>query len=131
LGDKEEAEPSENISYGANSTRDGVSLSRHTRQKPLVIPAELSQLKDLECFVKFPGNYPCTKLQTAFQKIISLKTEPFLLKPEKKRNYADVAPVETEIPQKIEVPQDAANPQSTQTPFQLPEVIPEDKEVLV
>lgn len=60
LKDKEEAEPTENISYGANSTRDGVSLSRHTRQKPLVLPAEFSQLQDLECYVKLPGVYPCT-----------------------------------------------------------------------
>lgn len=48
LGDKEEIEPQENISYGANSMRDGVSLSHHTRQKPLVMPTELSQLEDLE-----------------------------------------------------------------------------------
>ena len=71
LGDKEEAEPTENISYGAHSTRDGVSLSRHTRQKPLVLPAELSQLQDLECYIKLPGNYPCTKIQTRFQRIVA------------------------------------------------------------
>ena len=41
LGHKEEAEPTENISYGANSTRNGVSLSRHTRQKPLVCETPL------------------------------------------------------------------------------------------
>jgi type IV secretory pathway TraG/TraD family ATPase VirD4 len=68
LGDKEEAEPQENISFGANSMRDGVSLSRHTRQKPLVMPAEFSQLKDLECYVKLPGDYPSTKLQTRLSK---------------------------------------------------------------
>ena len=87
LGDKEEIEPQENISYGAHSTRDGVSLSRHTRQKPLVLPAEFSQLKDLECYVKYPGDYPCTKLQMEYQKSSSLRNEPFLLKPEKMRTY--------------------------------------------
>lgn len=88
LGDKEEAEPTENISYGAHSTRDGVSLSRHTRQKPIVMPAELSQLKDLEAYVKYPGDYPCTKILMDYQKATTdLKIEPFLLKPEKKREY--------------------------------------------
>ncbi len=86
LGEKEEAEPQENISFGAHSMRDGVSLTRHTRQKPLVIPSELSQLKDLECYMKYPEDYPCTKLQTTYQKPPSIKKEPFLLKPEKERN---------------------------------------------
>jgi type IV secretory pathway TraG/TraD family ATPase VirD4 len=93
LGDKEEAAPQENISFGANSMRDGVSLSRHTRQKPLVMPAELSQLQDLEAYVKYPGDYPCTKIQSKFQRRWFLglnlsKNEPFLLKPEKENKPA-------------------------------------------
>lgn len=84
LGDKEEIEPQENISFGAHSMRDGVSLSHHTRQKPLVMPAELSQLRDLECYIKFPGDYPCTKLQTKYQKPPTAIKAAFLLKPEKK-----------------------------------------------
>ncbi|OJW46968.1 MAG: hypothetical protein BGO67_09735 [Alphaproteobacteria bacterium 41-28] len=87
LGDKEEIEPTENISYGANSMRDGVSLSRHTRQTPLIMPTELSQLKDLECYVKYPGDYPCTKLQTKYKRAPFFKKKAFLLKPEKKRAY--------------------------------------------
>lgn len=92
LGDKEEVEPIENISYGANSTRDGVSLSHHTRQKPLVMPAEFSQLKDLECYLKYPGAYPCTKIQMGYQKPPPAKNEAFLLKPEKERTYITPSP---------------------------------------
>jgi type IV secretory pathway TraG/TraD family ATPase VirD4 len=92
LGDREEAEPAENISYGANSMRDGVSLSRHTRQTPLVMPTELTQLKDLECYVKYPGDYPCTKLQTRYKRAPFFKKKAFLLKPEKKRDYAIETP---------------------------------------
>lgn len=87
LGDKEEAESTETISYGAHSMRDGVSLNRQTRQKALIMPTELSQLKDLECYLKYPGDYPCTKIQTEYQESPDLKAEPFLLKPEKKREY--------------------------------------------
>ncbi len=87
LGDKEETEPQENISYGANSMRDGVSLSHQTRQKPLVMATELSQLKDLEAYIKLPGDYPCTQLQMTYKTPPSERQEPFLLKPEKKRSY--------------------------------------------
>ncbi len=68
LGDKEEKVVTENISYGSHHMRDGVSLSHHTRQKPLVLPTELGQLKDLECYVKLPGDWPVTKLLTIYQK---------------------------------------------------------------
>jgi type IV conjugative transfer system coupling protein TraD len=68
LGDKEEAEPHDTISYGANSMRDGVSLTHQFRHKPLIMPAEFSQLEDLECYVKLPGGYPCTRLKISFQK---------------------------------------------------------------
>ena len=82
LGDREEEQPTENISFGAHSMRDGVSLSRQTRQTPLIMLAELSQLKDLQCFLKLPGDYPCTKIRMRLRKS-SKKQEPFLLKPEK------------------------------------------------
>ncbi|HUX79591.1 MAG TPA: type IV secretion system DNA-binding domain-containing protein [Alphaproteobacteria bacterium] len=101
LGDKEEIEPQENISYGANSMRDGVSLSHHTRQKPLVMATELSQLKDLEAYIKLPGDYPCTKLQMAYQTPSSSNTTAFLLKPEKTREYCSQA---HEIPQEEKEP---------------------------
>jgi hypothetical protein len=85
LGDTEKIEPQENISYGAHSTRDGISLSRHTRQKPLVMPTELSQLENLESYVKLPGDYPCTKLQMTYQTPPASSVPAFLLKPEKKK----------------------------------------------
>ena len=84
LGEKEEAEPQENISFGANSMRGGVSLSRQTRQKLLIMPAELSQLKNLECYVKLPGDYPRTKLQTEYQRAPETQKEAFLLKSKKR-----------------------------------------------
>lgn len=102
LGEKEEAEPQENISFGANSMRDGVSLSRQTRQKPVVMPAELSQLRNLECYAKFPGDYPCTKLQTEYQKASHSQKEAFLLKPEKKRVYLNHVTEETLEEKKVE-----------------------------
>ncbi len=141
LGDKEEAEPTENISYGANSMRDGVSLSRQTRQKPFVLPAEFSQLKDLECYIKLSGDYPCTKLQMAYQKRASLKREPFLLKPEKLRDYNIPAPVVVEVPEAELLREKPTIPETLQTLErpELPETLqaleapefPENKEELL
>jgi len=100
IGDKEEVEPQENISFGAHSMRDGVSLSRHIRQTPLVMPTELSQLKDLECYLKYPGDYPSTKMRTEYQNPPALLKEPFLLRTEKKRKY--VAPAINNFEEKNE-----------------------------
>lgn len=81
LGEREELEPHETISYGAHSMRDGVSLSRKRRQVPIILPSELSLLKDLECYIKLPGDYPSTKLHTRYKKA-RFRSEPFLLIPE-------------------------------------------------
>lgn len=83
LGDKEEAEPTSTISYGAHSMRDGVSLAHHTRNKPLIMSAELSQLEDLECYLKLPGNYPCTCMKMDFQQPVGELNATFVLKPTK------------------------------------------------
>lgn len=102
LGDREEEQPMENISFGAHSMRDGVSLSRQTRQTPLIMPAELSQLRDLQCFLKFPGDYPCTKLRMRYCNP-SKKQEPFMLKPEKEVQQAQpLPPISLQQPQKEE-----------------------------
>jgi len=109
LGDREETEPSENISFGAHAMRDGVSLSRQTHTNALVMPTELSQLKDLSCYLKLPGDYPCAKLQTKYQKAPRLKKSAFLLKPEKKKSIAvkSLAPDPSPPPAQQEVTQAA------------------------
>lgn len=116
LGDKEEIESQESISYGANSMRDGVSLSHHTRQKPIVMPTELSQLKDLKCYVKLPGDYPCTKLQMTYQVPSGSNVTAFLLKPEKKRTY-EVARVDEKK-------------QASEEIVAVPEVLEEEEEMV-
>ena len=68
LGESEETEVIENISYGANTMRDGVSLNQQTKTKPFVLPTEIANLPDLVCFVKYPGSFPITKLKMTYQK---------------------------------------------------------------
>lgn len=68
LGESEITEQHENLSYGAHSIRDGVSLSPQTRTKPLVLPTEIANLRDLEAFVKLPGPYPVCRTRLCYKK---------------------------------------------------------------
>ena len=60
-------EANENLSYGANTIRDGVSLSSVKRVESLLLPSEISQLQDLECLVKFPGDLPVTRMVMTYK----------------------------------------------------------------
>ncbi len=62
LGTAERMEVQEGISYGANDTRDGVSLQRHITEKPVIPAHDLLNLPDLVSYVQLPHGYPITKL---------------------------------------------------------------------
>lgn len=66
LGDREQTESFENLSYGANTIRDGVSINQHHATKPVVLPTEISNLRDLEAYVKLPSGYPSSKIRMEF-----------------------------------------------------------------
>jgi type IV secretory pathway TraG/TraD family ATPase VirD4 len=66
LGQQEILEASENISFGANEIRDGVSLSHHKKLSNLVKSTELLQLKPLECYVKTLLSAPVFKTTFAY-----------------------------------------------------------------
>ncbi|CAH7079037.1 Type IV conjugative transfer system coupling protein TraD [Vibrio chagasii] len=55
LGEQEVDISKENISYGANILRDGVSLGHQTVTRPVVSPGEIQALDDLQCFMRTPG----------------------------------------------------------------------------
>ncbi len=63
LGDVDEEEVRESISYGASTLRDGVSLSRTRQTRPIVMPAEIQNLNEREGYLKLPGSWPATRLQ--------------------------------------------------------------------
>ncbi|KJV80289.1 type IV secretory system Conjugative DNA transfer family protein [Rickettsia hoogstraalii str. RCCE3] len=55
LGEQEIIETQENLSYGANTMRDGVNMSHLEKRKLLVMPSEIMNLPDLTCYVKLAG----------------------------------------------------------------------------
>ena len=81
LGEREESEIIEGLSFGAHHMRDGVSLSDQRRIKPAVTATDIINLKDLEAYLKFPGTSSVTKI--TFAPINSLPvTAPFIEKPQ-------------------------------------------------
>lgn len=54
IGEAEQLEAREGISYGANTVRDGVTLSHQIVTRPAVSATEMTNLPDLQCFVSVP-----------------------------------------------------------------------------
>lgn len=63
LGTYEVEEVNEGISYGANTMRDGVNISRQIKEKKVVLPTEIKMLDDLEGYLKSKGSLPPCKVK--------------------------------------------------------------------
>ncbi len=68
FGERETMEWQESISYGANTMRDGVSLSENKKRVPLVSASDIQSLKRNQAFLKLPGDLPITKLKLKIKK---------------------------------------------------------------
>jgi type IV secretory pathway TraG/TraD family ATPase VirD4 len=66
LGEDEIREHMENLSYGANTIRDGVYLSQQTKTKPLALPIEIASLPDLEAYIKLPASVPTGRIKVQY-----------------------------------------------------------------
>ncbi|MBD1576965.1 type IV conjugative transfer system coupling protein TraD [Vibrio sp. S11_S32] len=77
LGEQELEISKEQYSYGANTVRDGVSLGHQNVKRQAVTATQISQLEDLECWLKTAGSYPITKLQLHYDKFKQI-AEPFI-----------------------------------------------------
>ncbi len=63
LGRSEVEEVAENVSYGANTIRDGVSLTPRRELRALALPSEIMRLANLHGFLKFPGAHPVASIR--------------------------------------------------------------------
>ena len=62
LGRSEVEEVAEGYSYGANTIRDGVSLTPRRELRALALPSEIMRLENLEGYLKFPGPWPVASI---------------------------------------------------------------------
>ena len=66
LGQVEQVEANEGMSYGVNDMRDGVNLSRMQVTRPLVMHTEVTNLPNLAGFLRFGRNLPVVRFQDRF-----------------------------------------------------------------
>ena len=66
LGRSEIEEVSEGFSYGANTIRDGVSLTPRRELRALALPSEIMRLANLEGYLKFPGPFPVAAVRLKY-----------------------------------------------------------------
>lgn len=101
LGEQEKQEASESISFGAHQMRDGVNLSNQRQTKPVVTPSQIMMLKDLEAFLKLPGNFPVTKIAfpyVDYKKVAtSFVPKEKVLKPKIQKEAADSETVSLDL----------------------------------
>ena len=67
IGSYEIEEANESISYGANTMRDGISVSRQTREKQLVLPTEIQICNDLQGYLRVKGNFPSATVRLNYK----------------------------------------------------------------
>jgi type IV conjugative transfer system coupling protein TraD len=66
LGQVEQVEANEGMSYGVNDMRDGVNLSRLQVTRPLVMHTEVTNLPNLSGFLRFGRNLPVVRFEDTF-----------------------------------------------------------------
>ena len=63
LGRSEIENLTENRNFAAGNLQDSVSVAPRREQRPLVMPAEIQRLRNLDGFLKFPGPYPVARIR--------------------------------------------------------------------
>ncbi|MDR6116533.1 MULTISPECIES: type IV secretion system DNA-binding domain-containing protein [unclassified Sphingomonas] len=66
LGQVEQVEANEGMSYGVNDMRDGVNLSRMQVTRPLVMHTEVTNLPNLSGYLRFGRNLPVVRFDDRF-----------------------------------------------------------------
>lgn len=67
LGQVEQVEANEGMSYGVNDMRDGVNLSRVQVTRPLVMPTEVINLPNLTGYLRFGRDLPVTRFRDRYR----------------------------------------------------------------
>jgi len=55
-------EVNESVSYGTNTLRDGISVSKQTKEKRIVLASEIQILDDMQGYLRVRGSFPAAKV---------------------------------------------------------------------
>lgn len=69
LGQVEQIEANEGMSYGVNDMRDGINLSRMQVTRPLVMHTEVTNLPNLSGFLRFGRNQPVVRFIDTYNRL--------------------------------------------------------------
>ncbi|EZP79345.1 Conjugal transfer protein TraD [Novosphingobium resinovorum] len=72
LGQVEQVEANEGMSYGVNDMRDGVNLSRMQVTRPLVMPTEVTNLPNLSGYLRFGRSLPVVRFEDSYNTVASI-----------------------------------------------------------
>ncbi|WHU04267.1 type IV secretion system DNA-binding domain-containing protein [Sphingomonas sp. NIBR02145] len=72
LGQVEQVEANEGMSYGVNDMRDGVNLSRMQVTRPLVLHTEVTNLPNLTGYLRFGRDLPVVRFEDRYNDIPSV-----------------------------------------------------------
>ncbi|MBT2245929.1 type IV secretion system DNA-binding domain-containing protein [Sphingobium sp. BHU LFT2] len=126
LGQVEQVEANEGMSYGVNDMRDGVNLSRMQVTRPLVMPTEVTNLPNLVGFLRFGRNLPVVRFDSRFNEIPSLgpafieRTEP-PIQIDNAKKLARIAHAEARVREAIEREARQTPPPPTKLPASSPD----------
>ena len=98
LGRSEVEEVTEGFSYGANTIRDGVSLTPKRELRQLALASEIMQLESLNGWLRFPGPLPVARIRLDYVK-----------RPKAAERFVPRAAAETEPGGSPEPPADGAD----------------------
>jgi hypothetical protein len=72
LGQVEQVEANEGMSYGVNDMRDGVNLSRMQVTRPLVMHTEVTNLPNLMGYLRFGRSLPVVRFEDGYNKVATI-----------------------------------------------------------
>jgi type IV conjugative transfer system coupling protein TraD len=72
LGQVEQIEANEGMSYGVNDMRDGINLSRMQVTRPLVMHTEVTNLPNLSGYLRFGRNQPVVRFTDSYNKVADI-----------------------------------------------------------
>ncbi|MDE1916742.1 MAG: type IV secretion system DNA-binding domain-containing protein [Sphingomonadales bacterium] len=72
LGQVEQVEANEGMSYGVNDMRDGINLSRMQVTRPLVMHTEVTNLPNLSGFLRFGRNQPVVRFTDSYNTVVDI-----------------------------------------------------------
>lgn len=76
IGEREIRQMDEAYSYGANTIRDGTTITPTKKVEPLVLPTDIRDLPDLHGFLKFGQGFPAARVEIKWRDY-KKQAEPF------------------------------------------------------